>query len=293
VNPRRAGGFTLLEVTVAMAVLALGLVAVVDINAGAARLHEASQQLTVGTLLARSKMVDLEQKLNEEGFSDFDTQLDGIFDTEGHPDFRWHAEILKPDLTKTSEQLTTMISGALGGGATTGASGGGGMSGFGGSALAGLLGQSSLLPADGQLPAGVSLPSSSSGSSASSPTSAGLGGLLGGAASGLIQSQVDTLVQQLQKGVREVRLTVYWPEGKGEESLSIATHLVILNPTGAGTSSAVPPGQGTTTTPGTAGAVPGVPGAAGAIPMPGGLPGAPGVNPGLNPGVMPSNMFGR
>ncbi len=285
-TPRRNSGFTLLEVTVALAVLALGLVAVVDINAGATRLHEASQQLTIGTLLARSKMIDLEQKLNEEGFSDFDTQLDGVFDTEGHPDFRWHAEILRPDLTKSSEQLTTLITGALGGGATSGSSGGG-LAGLGGGALAGLLGQSSLLPADGQLPPGVNIPSSSSSSSAPSPTNAGLGGLLGGAASGLIQSQVDALVQQLQKGVREVRLTVYWPEGKEENNLSIATHLVVLNATGAGTSNALPPGQGngtgtssstntgtgTTSTP-TSTPTPGLPGMSGLSGLPGGLPGS-------------------
>jgi general secretion pathway protein I len=271
-------GFTLLEVMVAMAVLALGLVAVVDINAGAARLHEASRHLTVGTLLARGKMLDLEQKLNEEGFSDFDTQLDGIFDAEGHPDYRWHAEILKPDLTKSAEQLTTMITSALGGGATAGASGSGsdgtaGGGALGGGALAGLLGQASLLPANGQLPPGVTLPSSSS-SSASAPTTTGLSGLLGGAATGLIQSQVQTLVDQLQKGVREVRLTVYWPDGKGEDNLSIATHLVVLNPTGAGTSGTTPPGQGTTTTPG-AGGVPGMPGQAN-LPGTPGMPGAPG-----------------
>jgi general secretion pathway protein I len=266
-------GFTLLEVMVAMAVLALGLVAVVDINAGAARLHEASRHLTVGTLLARGKMLDLEQKLNEEGFSDFDTQLDGIFDAEGHPDYRWHAEILKPDLTKSAEQLTTMITSALGGGATAGASGSGSDATAGGGALAGLLGQASLLPANGQLPPGVTLPSSSS-SSASAPTTTGLSGLLGGAATGLIQSQVQTLVDQLQKGVREVRLTVYWPEGKGEDNLSIATHLVVLNPTGAGTSGTTPPGQGTTTSAGAAG-LPGVPGQAN-LPGTPGLPGAPG-----------------
>jgi general secretion pathway protein I len=257
--PAIRAGFTLLEVTVAMAVLALGLVAVVDINAGAARLHEASRHLTVATLLARGKMLDLEQKLNEEGFSDFDTQLDGLFDTEGHPDYRWHAEILKPDLSKSAEQLTTMITGALGGGATTGGAGGG-VDQSGAGALAGFIGQSSLLPANGQLPPGVTLPSSSS-SSASAPTTTGLSGFLGGAATGLIQQQVQSLVDQLQKGVREVRLTVYWPEGRSEDSLSIATHLVVLAPTGAGTSGQTPPGQGTATTPGAPGApaLPGIP----------------------------------
>ncbi len=117
-------GFTLLEVTVALAILALGLVAVIDINAGAARLHEQSSHLTVGTLLAKGKMIDLEQKLNEDGFSDFDQQIDGTFDEQGHPEIRWHAEILRPDVTKATDQLTQLINGAMGG--AGGPSGGGG-----------------------------------------------------------------------------------------------------------------------------------------------------------------------
>jgi hypothetical protein len=180
-----------------------------------------------------------------------------------------------------------MITGALGGGGATSGSGGGG-AGLGGGALAGLLGQSSLLPANGQLPPGVTLPSSSS-SSASAPTTTGIGGALGGMASGLIQSQVDMLVAQLQKGVREVRLTVFWPEGRGEDSLSVATHLVVLNAPGAGTSTGAPPGQGTAT--GTSGttAVPGQAGAPSGGP-PGGFPGAGGLGAGglgspVNPGI--------
>jgi prepilin-type N-terminal cleavage/methylation domain-containing protein len=181
---RHRGGFTLLEVTVAMAILALGLVAIVDLNAGATKLHEASQHITVATLLARSKLVDLEAKLNQDGFSDFDKEIDGTFDDEKHPEIKWKAEILKPDLTKSADQITGLVSGAMGG---AGASGGlGGMAG-GSSPLSALLGQSSLVPP------GTTLPDSSSSSSApSSPTTTGLGGVLGGAMTGRRTSWCST-----------------------------------------------------------------------------------------------------
>lgn len=282
-------GFTLLEVTIAMGILALGLVAIVDINGGAARLHEASEHLTVATLLARSKLVDLEQKLNEEGFSDFDKEIDGTFDEEKHPEIRWKAEILKPDLTKSSDQLTSLITSAMGGGATSGTGGaggglagalGGGMGGGtgGGGPLSALLGQSSLIT-PGMLPPG-GMPGASSGgsdsSAAPSPTTTGLGGLLGQAATGLIQMQVQQLVQQIQQGVREVRLTITWKDGKLDDSFTVATHFVVLNPTGPGTNptGAAPPGQSTNPmgsgTPGMPG-MPGMPGGMGST-LPGGMP---------------------
>ncbi|MHB1844071.1 MAG: type IV pilus modification PilV family protein [Deltaproteobacteria bacterium] len=262
-------GFTLIEVTVALAILALGLVAVVDINAGATRLHEASEQLTLATLLARGKMIDLEQKLNQDGFSDFDKEIDGTFEVEKHPEVRWKAEILKPDLSKSTDQLTSLITGAMGAhGATSGSSGGAG----GTSPLASLLGQSSLMPPPGSpLPGALGAPDPSQSSSAApSPTTTGLGGILGQAATGLIQTQVQGLVQQIQQGVREVRLTILWKDGKLDDSFTVTTHLVVLQPTGPGTSAvgAAPPGQSTN-------------------PNGSGVPGQLGGMPGAMPGMLP------
>jgi general secretion pathway protein I len=251
---RRPHGFTLLEVSVALAILALGLVSVIDLNSGATRLHEASQHMTVGTLLAKAKMIDLEQKYNEDGFSDFDQQIDGVFDEQGHPEIRWHAEILRPDVSKATDQITQLVTGALGGGSAAGAQPAGS------NPLAGLIGGSSLIPAGTQLPG-----SSASSSSADGPTVASLGGALGAAEGGLIQMEVTQLVQQIQNAVREVRLTVTWPDGAHEDSLSVATHFVILQPTGRGVSAGTPNGQGTSQnggTPGgtTAGSLPGATG---------------------------------
>jgi general secretion pathway protein I len=41
--------------------------------------------------------------------------------------------------------------------------------------------------------------------------------------------------EQLKRGVREVRLTVAWPEGGSQESFTVTTHLVVLAPATGGT----------------------------------------------------------
>ncbi len=240
-GPRSTGraGFTLLEVSVALAILALGLVSIIDLNSGATRLHEESQHLTVGTLLAKAKMIDLEQKYNEDGFSDFDQQIDGNFEEQGHPEILWHAEVLRPDVTKATDQITQLINGAMGGGGTPGGS----------NPLSSLIGGSSLVPAGSQ-------PPSSSGATPDNPAVTGLGGALGSATAGLVQMEVTQLVQQIQNALREVRLTVTWPDGAREDSLSLATHLVVLQPTGSGVSGTAN-GQGSAQNTGTPGGTPG------------------------------------
>ena len=60
-------GFTLLEVVVALAILGVSLMAIFDINAQAVAKHVYAKKLTVATLLARSKMIDLEQELYDQG----------------------------------------------------------------------------------------------------------------------------------------------------------------------------------------------------------------------------------
>jgi general secretion pathway protein I len=92
----RRSGFTLLEVVVAMAMLALGLMAIFDLNSRAVSLHSYGKRLTVATLLARGKMIDLEQKLYDDGTPADDDEESGDFSDEGWPSFKWRARILVP-----------------------------------------------------------------------------------------------------------------------------------------------------------------------------------------------------
>ena len=178
-------------------------------------------------------MIDLEQKLNEDGFSDFDQQIDGTFDEQGHPEIRWHAEILKPDSPRRPIRSPSSSPGPWG------AARAGGSTGDGDQPPAALADRAASL-----VPAGT--PARPSGldriQRPSHRPSPGLGGALGGRDGGLIQMQVTQLVHADPERVREVRLTVTWPDGNKEDSLSVATHFVVLQPTGRVSTGT--PGQG-------------------------------------------------
>ena len=60
-------GFTLLEVMVAVAILALALTAIFSSEAGAIKVHHRARKTTVATMLARCKMAEIEEQLAEDG----------------------------------------------------------------------------------------------------------------------------------------------------------------------------------------------------------------------------------
>ncbi|MFO0723246.1 MAG: prepilin-type N-terminal cleavage/methylation domain-containing protein [Myxococcota bacterium] len=84
-------GFSLLEVMVALSILALALVAISGGNAIAFESSNYARYVTVATLLARGKMLDVEEKLRKDGFGDTDKEYDGDFETEGYPTVKWNA----------------------------------------------------------------------------------------------------------------------------------------------------------------------------------------------------------
>lgn len=99
----RGSGYSLIEVLIALAVLASALTILMGTMANSSQQAVFSNQLTQASLLARSKMVDLEYEIMEDGFSDSERQFSGTFRDEGHPDFRWEASIEPveiPDDTK-------------------------------------------------------------------------------------------------------------------------------------------------------------------------------------------------
>lgn len=205
---RAQGGFTLLEVMVAIAVLAVAMSAIVGVNVGAMAMTSRTKGYTIAPLLARSKMIDVEESIREKGFPDFDEREEGDFAEEGYPAITWSSEVLKiklpaPDLS-------------------------------GGADLGGALGKLTGNTAGGE--------------------SLGIGPM-GGDAS-MLMSGLPMIMDQLEKAIREVRVTVTWADGKRETEFSVTTHIV--NIPGAEV------GIGTTQLPG---GMPGMPG------MPGQLPG--------------------
>lgn len=65
-----------------------------------------------------------------------------------------------------------------------------------------------------------------------SPTEAPQLAPVQGPMAALLQNALLQLAEQVKRGVREVRLTVSWPGGKGEESFTVRTTMVVLQPGG-------------------------------------------------------------
>jgi len=220
-SQRGAAGFTLLEVMISLAILAIGLVAIGDLNAGAVQMHAYARRASEASLLLRAKMLDIEELLHKDGFSDYDDEKHGDFDAEHAPDYTWTAEILKPDIKLDASQLMTMFGGggdANGSGSSSSGSSSGGLGGGIGSLLGSLMGGGSS--------------SSGSGSSSSGITSGSPGGASAlasaGPFAGIIQGQAKAFVETIKSSVREIRLTVKWKDGNVDRDISASQIIVVL-----------------------------------------------------------------
>jgi general secretion pathway protein I len=116
----RRGGFTLLEVLVALAILASALAVLMGTMANDGQQVIFSEKMTVATQLARSKMIDVEYELMREGF-DTDVQtMSGTFKDEGYPEMTWEATIEPVEIPKEQEEaLVAQINAQLFGGVDT------------------------------------------------------------------------------------------------------------------------------------------------------------------------------
>lgn len=255
--PRSRRGFTLLEVMVALGVLAVSYTALMQAQSASLRLGTVGRQVTVATLLARGKMELIEDKLTREGFPDMDQEEEGTFEEEGYPAFRFRYVVRKVELP-LAEAMSLLLSPQ---GGSDKAKGGGGMQDLLGDAVAG----------------GLDALSSQLSGKAGDLIKGKLGGGISGMASMLanpdmLKANVEMLGKTLEQALRMVQLTVSWGDGQGD-SLTVTTHLVQV-PQAA-------------SAPGASGA--GAPGMPGALPGAGGMPGMPGATPNLPAG----GLFGK
>jgi len=194
-----APAFTLLEVMVALTILAISLMALADLTGNALRNHSYARDLTVATLLARGKMAALEETYEDKGFTDFDESEEGDFADQGRPGFKWRVELKKPDSAMAPDELLSVLLGASGSDAQD------------------LMGK--LLGTGG-----------GKAGQAGGPQTASAGGLVGG----MLQAQLTAFGEALKKSLREMRLTVGWMDGRQLRQFTVTTHLVVLNPKAPG-----------------------------------------------------------
>jgi prepilin-type N-terminal cleavage/methylation domain-containing protein len=127
---RRRAGFTLLEVMVATAILAMTMGVLLEIVTNNVRATNHAKLTTAATFLARGKMIDVEDRVLENGFTDNNEDDRGSFKDQGHPQMRWDWAIERVELPtdmarKTQDQAhdqsmsakdpMSMMSGFLGG----------------------------------------------------------------------------------------------------------------------------------------------------------------------------------
>ncbi|AKF03919.1 type IV pilus modification PilV family protein [Sandaracinus amylolyticus] len=221
----RRAGFTLLEVMVAVAILAIALTAIFASEAGAIRVAARARFTTTATLLARCKMAEIEEQMAREGLPAVSaTSVDACCEdgeVEGF-ECEWEiSRIVLPDQASTGEEELAEGLGAAAEGAE-GEEGGG-----------------------PQMPDVTSIMS---------------GAMMGGGgdmvAEMALQYAFPVLKPQIEEQVRRARVTVRWHEGDEERSFDVVQYLVAEQPPAAVTQQAADqlingPGSSTTPPPGT------------------------------------------
>jgi general secretion pathway protein I len=154
-------------------------------------MHSYSKHLLVAVELARQKMIDLQFDLRKEGLSDFSREYHGTFEKEDRPEYKWKAQVIKPDIDIEANKLVELISNGMGLGGKDGQNGQGASSGA---------------------PQGPQ----------------GANPLLSGPIAGMLDAQAKQLIEFVKTSVREVKLYVTWREGSKEETFDVVEHVVFL-----------------------------------------------------------------
>lgn len=190
-NFRRGGGFTLLEMMVAMAILSGALTWLVVGMSRNITAENHAKLITTATFLVRGKLNEFEDDLYDKGFGEFDKEQSGTFEDKGFQRFGWKIVVDKVELPN-SEQMQTVLTKAREAQQTL--SGG----------------------APGASPSpGATAGSGSLGGADSNPLSASAGALA---------SQFGIIKDVLEQGIRRVTVSVGWYEGKKPQEVAITAY---------------------------------------------------------------------
>ena len=86
---RQDGGFTLLEVLIALAILSLSLSALISAQMQAIRATAYSRDLTTAMFLAEYQLIELEWETKRNGWQKTDINVDGDFAEQGWQNYRY------------------------------------------------------------------------------------------------------------------------------------------------------------------------------------------------------------
>jgi prepilin-type N-terminal cleavage/methylation domain-containing protein len=110
----RPRGYTLMEVLIAMTILALVLTVLLGTQATHTRVGATANETSVAALLGRAKMLDVESELLADGFNEGVQTDSGAFREEGFPNYKWEAEVEPIELDESaSDALLGQANGQL------------------------------------------------------------------------------------------------------------------------------------------------------------------------------------
>lgn len=210
---RTDAGFSLLEVMVSIAILGLGLTAILSAQAGSFAAATQARSLSVATGLGRCKMLELEVKLLRDGFPLNDENDSGpCCDSDDREAMRCTWKIEKP-LFPEQALGDLNLGGGLNLGGPSGASGAGGPSG-GLGAIASLAGPNSPMAS---IPTNGKIGDVAQGFTGALQDNGGIDGLIGMGMS-FIYPRLKT---QFEAGARRITVAVHWADGRTDRTLEI------------------------------------------------------------------------
>src|SRR5262245_1296647 len=101
-----AGGFTLLEVLVALVIIAFAFVGLLGLHARNIKMIARGQNLTFATLLAREEMSRIQFTVSTGGLQSLG---DGSGDFDRYPGYRWEREVISTGLDEMREVVLRVI----------------------------------------------------------------------------------------------------------------------------------------------------------------------------------------
>lgn len=202
-------GFTLIEVMLALAVLALALMVLVKGVYGNIAGAQDAFYMGVATDLARGKMYDLEEELLQEGYQETEQEITGDFSEEGWPAITWKARIEPVELPNYDVLMgLSKDQGGEARDAGTGPEGEGegesNMDRFQSSALGGMLGM-------------LGMGGGGGGDDATTASEAATGGF--------IQMQYELVKRVLKESIRKITLTVSYDTGLDKQSFDTVLYV--------------------------------------------------------------------
>lgn len=212
-------GFTLLEVMVAVAILGLGLTAILSAQAGAFASAAHTRNLSQAVGLARCKMTEVEEHLLIDGFQELDESGSGACCSDDEvPGMRCDWRVEKPQLPEPKFgdlDLNAGLDLSSPGGA------GAGLGPLGSFAAAG----------QGQNP----FPDNASPTDIASTLAGGEGGLDVSGITGFLMSQVYPQVKTIfDASARRITVAVIWNEGNKEQTLEVSQWVTSAAPMNLG-----------------------------------------------------------